>query len=115
MNVSSMMRGAADMAHEEINAASGAAKERGADLADAAKEKASAASDAALREISNLLSTVNEKMRAMGVDADILSTKAKSAADIVEKSITREVTERPLRALAIAGLIGLAIGAISRK
>lgn len=115
MNVSSMMRNTADTAREEISNAAASAAERGSKVADAAKEKANAASDAALREISNLLATVNEKMRAMGVDSDTLSEKAKNAADIVEKSITREVTERPLRALAIAGLIGLAIGAIGRK
>lgn len=112
MNV---IRERSEAIRDDIASAAEAASARTGQTADDVGAKASAATEAALREINNLVDSLTERVKALGVDTNALSDKARASASAVEKTIMREVTDRPLRAFAVAGLIGLAIGALSRK
>lgn len=100
---------------DDLANVAGSAAARASQAADEVNARTAAASEAALREINDLVASLTERVKALGVDAEALSDKARVSASAVEKSLIREVSERPLRALAVAGLIGLVIGALSRK
>jgi ElaB/YqjD/DUF883 family membrane-anchored ribosome-binding protein len=109
------MRDKAETVRDDIASTAETVAARAGQTAAEVGDKAAAASQAALREIDHLVATLTEKVRSLGVDTDRMADRARSTVSAVEQSIIREVSDRPLRALAIAGLIGLAIGAIGRK
>lgn len=109
------IKGAVESTGNDIlNKAQGALN-KGADMAGKAESKISDGKDAALSEINTMITALNDKIAALGLDAEKLTDKAKASYADVEGYITREVSERPLRTLAFVGLTGLVLGMISRK
>lgn len=115
MSLSTLLKSSTDSARDELAAKAEDAVAKGSRLVEKAQDKASDASDAALKEINALVASLNEKLSALGVSSDTLSEKAKSTYTDIEKIVTKEVSERPVRTLALVGLAGLAIGLMTRK
>lgn len=70
---------------------------------------------AAMEEISALMATLNEKVRAIGIGTDEWVESTRDKAQAIEKSVVREVAEHPLRTLVFAAFAGWALGWMSRK
>ncbi|MCA0400243.1 MAG: DUF883 C-terminal domain-containing protein [Proteobacteria bacterium] len=77
--------------------------------------KARELTDSAVREITDMMASMKARLKDLGVDTDQMLETAKDSASSVEKRIAEEVVERPLRSLAIAAGIGLALGFLTRK
>ena len=69
----------------------------------------------AVREMAEIVNTLKTTLKDLGVDTEQMMETAKSEAASIENQIAKEVAERPLRSLAIAGCIGLAFGFLARK
>lgn len=115
MNVAANVRAKARNTRDEISEAVDEAGSRASRELGVLEQKASDVKDAAMEEISTMLTALNEKVKAMGIDAEALAESARDKAVSVEKSISRELVERPIRSLAIATLIGVALGVFTRK
>jgi ElaB/YqjD/DUF883 family membrane-anchored ribosome-binding protein len=114
MNAKSIFKDAEAVRDDLAEKASGLVA-RGEKAIHNAENKAGEVSDAALEEISSLIAMLNDKIKAIGVNTELLADTAKEKAVSLEKSIVAELTERPLRSLALAALAGLALGILTRK
>ena len=95
-------------------------------LKDETRERIASATEAARREASDvgralsgaatdLADRASVKLRAAGVDADQLVEAARDQASELQRLIVNEVRARPLRALGVAALVGLAFGLLSSR
>lgn len=119
MSISTVLKTSAENTRDDAAAKAEDVLARGARLVEKAQDKAqdmaSDASAAALKEINALVTSLNDKLDALGVSSDTIAEKAKSTYSDIEKVVTKEVSERPVRTLALVGLAGIAIGLLSRK
>lgn len=115
MSVAATFQKKADSAREDIADKAGDLASRGEKAIRRVENKADDIKDAAMEEISSLIAMLNEKIKAIGINTEVLADSAKEKAVSLEKSIAAELTERPLRSLALAALAGLALGILTRK
>lgn len=80
-----------------------------------AKREAGAIEDSLTRGAEDLVATVNEKLRSVGVDTDRMADVAKEQATELQRLIEDEIRERPLRALGLAAAVGLFVGFLSAR
>jgi ElaB/YqjD/DUF883 family membrane-anchored ribosome-binding protein len=80
-----------------------------------AKREAGAIEDSLTRGAEDLVATVNEKLRSVGVDTDRMADVAKEQATELQRLIEEEIRERPLRALGLAAAVGLFVGFLSAR
>lgn len=83
--------------------------------ADRVKREAGAIEDSLTRGAEDLVATVGEKLRSVGVDTDRLTEVAKEQATDLQRLIEAEIRERPLRALGLAAAVGLFVGFLSAR
>lgn len=100
---------------ESIRGELDSAIERGEEFVSEADAKARELTENAVKEITALVSSLNARLKTLGVDANTMVEGAKDTATSVEKRIAEEVATRPLRSLFIAAAIGLGLGYLSRK
>jgi ElaB/YqjD/DUF883 family membrane-anchored ribosome-binding protein len=86
-------------------AAAGETVARGA--ADAGRAVADGAGEAA--------ANVQEKLKAVGVDTDVMMNAARDQAGELQKLVADELRSRPLRALGFAAAAGLIVGYLSAR
>jgi len=95
-------------------------------LKEEAIGRASAAYDAAQREAAELqeevtrraaqaASTFAAKLKAAGVDTDVMVEAAKDQAGALQRYLASEVKNRPVRALGVAAALGLVVGLLSSR
>jgi ElaB/YqjD/DUF883 family membrane-anchored ribosome-binding protein len=96
---------------------SGAEEIAGEARATAAKVKreAGAIEESLTRGAEDLVATVGEKLRSVGVDTDRMADVAKEQASELQRLIEDEIRERPLRALGLAAAVGLFVGFLSAR
>ncbi len=63
----------------------------------------------------DLVATVGEKLRSVGVDTDRMADVAKEQASELQRLIEDEIRERPIRALGLAAAVGLFVGFLSAR
>jgi ElaB/YqjD/DUF883 family membrane-anchored ribosome-binding protein len=80
-----------------------------------ARRQASALEDTLMRSAEDIAASVNERLRAVGVDTDRMVDVAKEQASELQQLIEAEIRERPLRALGVAAAIGLFVGFLSAR
>lgn len=83
--------------------------------ADRVKRDAGALEDSLTRGAEDLVATVSETLRSVGVDTDRMVDVAKEQATDLQRLIEDEIRERPLRALGLAAAVGLFVGFISAR
>lgn len=79
------------------------------------KREAGAIEDSLTRGAEDLVATVSEKLRSVGVDTDRMVDVAKEQATDLQRLIEDEIRERPLRALGLAAAVGLFVGFLSAR
>ncbi|MDP3257453.1 MAG: DUF883 C-terminal domain-containing protein [Bosea sp. (in: a-proteobacteria)] len=79
------------------------------------KREAGAIEESLTRGAEDLVATVNEKLRSVGVDTDRMADVAKEQATELQRLIEEEIRERPLRALGLAAAVGLFVGFLSAR
>ncbi|HEV7257412.1 MAG TPA: DUF883 C-terminal domain-containing protein [Bosea sp. (in: a-proteobacteria)] len=67
------------------------------------------------RGADDLVATVSERLRSVGVDTDRMVDVAKEQATDLQRLIEEEIRERPLRALGLAAAVGLFVGFLSAR
>ncbi|KPF70680.1 hypothetical protein IP69_09115 [Bosea sp. AAP35] len=85
------------------------------DTADRVKREAGALEDSLTRGAEELVATVSETLRSVGVDTDRMVDVAKEQATDLQRLIEDEIRERPLRALGLAAAVGLFVGFLSAR
>jgi ElaB/YqjD/DUF883 family membrane-anchored ribosome-binding protein len=101
-------------------------RERVARSVESAKQEASEAvrsvADKAGREatdlkraVSEAAGQVNERLKEVGVDTDVLVNSAKEQASELQRMIGDELRARPMRALGIAAAVGFIFGIMSTR
>lgn len=115
MSITRAFKSTAEDARDEIVAKADEAIAKGARLVEKAEDKAGDARDLALKEINELVANLNSKLAEFGTSSTDIAEKAKSTYSDIEKLVVREVSERPVRTLAVVGLAGLVLGLMSRK
>lgn len=79
------------------------------------KREAGAIEDSLTRGAEDLVATVGERLRSVGVDTDRIVDVAKEQATDLQRLIEDEIRERPLRALGLAAAVGLFVGFLSAR
>ena len=79
------------------------------------KREAGAIEDSLTRGAEDLVATVSERLRSVGVDTDRMVDVAKEQATDLQRLIEEEIRERPLRALGLAAAVGLFVGFLSAR
>jgi ElaB/YqjD/DUF883 family membrane-anchored ribosome-binding protein len=79
------------------------------------KREAGAIEESLTRGAEDLVATVGEKLRSVGVDTDRMADVAKEQASELQRLIEDEIRERPLRALGLAAAVGLFVGFLSAR
>jgi len=85
------------------------------DEAPAAGRQAGLAKDDLVRSAEELVATVGETLKSVGVDTDRMADVAREQATDLQRLIVKEIQERPLRALGIAAAVGLFVGFLSAR
>lgn len=80
-----------------------------------AKSQADDLQDTLSRGAEDVVATVSERLRSVGVDADRMVDVAKEQVSDLQQLIEDEIRERPLRALGLAAAVGLFVGFISAR
>lgn len=102
------------------------ASERIDDVVDDARDRLVSAGEAARRDAkdvgrsiagaaTDLKEAAATRLRAVGVDADDIIVAAREQAVDLQHVLIQEVRARPLRAIGIAALVGLAFGLLSSR
>lgn len=99
---------------EAMNRASEAA-DRVSEAVDSMQKEAGVIGQAVQRSANEIASELTKKLRAAGVDTDQLVIAAKDQYSDLEKRLVDEVRDRPLRALGIAALVGVAFGLLTSR
>lgn len=79
------------------------------------KREAAAIEESLTRGAEDLVATVSERLRSVGVDTDRMVDVAKEQATDLQRLIEEEIRERPLRALGLAAAVGLFVGFLSAR
>lgn len=83
--------------------------------ADTASREASELATTMARSAGELAETVNTKLKTVGVDTDMMVTAAKDQASELQRLISDEISNRPVRALGIAAAVGLVVGLMTSR
>ncbi len=75
-----------------------------------AKKAASNAEKPAEAENDNVVMLLSDRLKAYGVDTDVMAEAAKDRAADLQKIFLDELKERPIRTLGAAAAVGLVLG-----
>lgn len=92
--------------------------ERARDVRDSAASGAADLKKAvndAVSEAGELASDASKKLKAVGIDTDVMVSAAKDQAGEWQKLLAEELKTRPMRALGLAAAAGLIVGYLSRR
>lgn len=67
------------------------------------------------RSASELMDTVNARLRAVGVNPDVLGHAARDQASEVQRYVEREIRHRPMRAVGAALALGALVGFLTAR
>ena len=87
--------------------------DRAADVADKARREGAAAKRDVYGAANDIASRARDTINS--VDADSMRRTLNNSLDAIGKSLRVKVRERPLGALAVAGVIGLVLGVMSNR
>jgi ElaB/YqjD/DUF883 family membrane-anchored ribosome-binding protein len=96
---------------EGESAASGSAHRIGRE----ARRDVDAFRDSVARSASDLMDSMNARLRAAGVDTDASGEAARSQAGEMQAYVEREVRQHPLRAVGVALALGALVGFLSAR
>jgi len=82
---------------------------------DAAQREAADLQDEVTRRAAKAADTFAAKLKAAGVDTDVMVEAAKGQAGALQRFLADEVKSRPVRALGVAAALGLVVGLISSR
>lgn len=68
-----------------------------------------------VRSASDLLDSVNSRLRAAGVNPDALGDAARGQANEMQRYIEREIRHRPMRAVGVALALGAVVGFLTAR
>jgi hypothetical protein len=71
--------------------------------------------DAAARGAEEMAHTVSSRLRSAGIDTDAMIAAAKKETTHLQHWLRQEISTRPLRALGIAGALGLVVGLVTSR
>ncbi len=74
-----------------------------------------AVGDALATGASDAVTTVSDKLKAVGVDTDAMTSAAKDQASELQRMLADELRTRPLRALGVAAAIGVFVGLMTAR
>jgi ElaB/YqjD/DUF883 family membrane-anchored ribosome-binding protein len=83
--------------------------------AGAAVDTVAEAGRMAADEAAEMAASVQERLKAVGVDTDVMLGAAKDQAGELQKLVADELRARPLRALGLAAAAGLIVGYLSAR
>jgi ElaB/YqjD/DUF883 family membrane-anchored ribosome-binding protein len=83
--------------------------------AQAVLRDASSAAQSATKVAGEFARDVNERLKAVGVDTDVMADAVKSRSDDLQRLIADELSTRPVRTLAVAAALGLAVGFLTTR
>jgi ElaB/YqjD/DUF883 family membrane-anchored ribosome-binding protein len=97
-------------------------KDEAADMLDEAsaqaekvEQQASKLQDGLKAGAKDLAADLNAKLKSAGVDTDVMVDAAKGQASELQRLLSAELQQRPLRALGIAAAIGLVVGFMTAR
>ena len=117
-SVDSMKEGTESMKEGVMDRASAAVdsmKDRAAAAVDSAQREAAELQDTVTRGAAKVADTVSSKLKAAGVDTDVMVGAAKEQATELQRLIAEELKARPFRALGVAAAFGLVVGLLSSR
>lgn len=82
---------------------------------DSVQREAAAVKKVVQKSATEIANEVTKKLREAGVDTDQLMITAREQAGDLQKRITDEIRDRPLRALGFAALAGVVFGLMSAR
>lgn len=83
--------------------------------AETIQRDAAKMTDSLSKNVSDIAGTVSGKLKAVGVDTDVMVAAAKDEASELQRMIGDEFRNNPMRSLGIAAVIGLAVGLLSTR
>ncbi|MBL8568122.1 MAG: hypothetical protein JNK84_03460 [Phreatobacter sp.] len=104
-----------DTVSEVLRSTAGDAVGRAEELRGKTTAGAADMGRAVVEEAGEFAANVQEKLKAVGVDTDVMLGAAKDQAGELQKLVADELKTRPLRALGLAAAAGLIVGYLSAR
>lgn len=98
-----------------VESAKDEALHRASAMSDSVKRDAADATDNVVRTATELAETVSHKLKAVGVDTDVMANVAKGQASELQRLLSDELRAHPLRALGIAAAVGVFVGLLTTR
>jgi ElaB/YqjD/DUF883 family membrane-anchored ribosome-binding protein len=76
---------------------------------------AEALQDRVTRDATDVARSASAKLKAVGIDTDVMVNMAKDEAGEIERLIARQLRDHPARTLGVVAAIGLAVGLMSKR
>lgn len=100
---------------DEAGSAPDQARDRLAAAGETIRDEAQKAGRRLSETATELAETASAKLRSAGVNPDHMMDTARGQASELQRMIAAEVRARPLRALGVAALVGLAVGLLASR
>jgi ElaB/YqjD/DUF883 family membrane-anchored ribosome-binding protein len=111
----SLKDGVMDRAAAAVDSVKEGVRDRAAAAVDTAQREAAELQDTVTRGAAKVADTVSTKLKAAGVDTDVMVSAAKEQATELQRLIAEELKSRPFRALGVAAAFGLIVGLLSSR
>ena len=100
---------------KDLHQAGKQASDRMNEMGVAVGRDAEAFRNSVARSASDLMDSVNARLRSIGVDPDALGNVARDQAGELQKYVEGEIRHRPLRAVGVALALGAVVGFLSAR
>lgn len=98
-----------------VNKRAAAAKAEVEDAVERAAAAGAAARDAAVEGAETAAANIAAKLKAAGIDTNVMAETAKGQASELQRLLAEELRTRPLRSLGIAAAVGLIVGLMTAR
>jgi ElaB/YqjD/DUF883 family membrane-anchored ribosome-binding protein len=83
--------------------------------ANSAEHSAAALEDRVVRNVADMAGTVSGKLKAVGIDTDVMADLAKGEASELQRLVTEQLRNHPTRTLGIVAAFGVFIGLMTKR
>jgi ElaB/YqjD/DUF883 family membrane-anchored ribosome-binding protein len=83
--------------------------------ANSAEHNAAALQNRVVRDVTEMADTVSGKLKAVGIDTDVMADLAKGEASELQRLVTEQLKNHPARTLGLVAAFGVFVGLMTKR
>jgi ElaB/YqjD/DUF883 family membrane-anchored ribosome-binding protein len=83
--------------------------------ANSAEHNAAALQNRVVRDVTEMADSVSGKLKAVGIDTDVMADLAKSEASELQRLVTEQLKNHPARTLGLVAAFGVFVGLMTKR